>query len=941
MRIRFILPLLLLVLGLSVVEASAQYSFGYSLETITQPNPNAPMQVHAETGTVLTYNDWYWYDPGIQGFMYEDTGLYATTDRIMNYNGPDIYLWIDLEAKYGRSYKIHGDHYLRAIQYYATSGGPVYVDYWGFNYFQGNFPSPYNFGQGPTGYYYYNTYRAASTEVTLSASRPLHLDSIDNAGGVPGNSFTTTLRGTGLFGPGHGSSSGQTVQVSGSGVTATVQPTSPNSIEVVDVQISVASNAQPGDRSLTLTVGGQTSNSLNFRIGDNSPVITLMEPRTGAAGDNVPVTITGSNFGLNPDVEIQGVGVLRSITTVSPTQIQATFSINQSADPGARGVDVLSRGYTGTGFQSVPGSNSDRSDSVPFEVTAANPRVEIGDIGSVEKGNVKTITVTTVNATTSHTTKLTFKNQTPVRDPATNKWTSGQATFVDPSGNDIDHIEYTGDQPQQVRIRGIERSSSKDNVKIEARFNNDTDVKKDKSFSVSSIAFLEDDECTGFDDLDFQLTNDGSKIFFFVPKGSNNALKAKVVPSGASGNFKLESTESATTIAPAAISSTSSQNVTVTASATASDHPVINVKANNSDPLTHVAEMLKVEVVPRKEKKVVVYAVTEDNDDVKVVQPGQGQPNSVAYTFDPVDNFIDTIAQGDDWLGPVPIGLRPPGYSSRSRRVFTGENGILETMPMGNDMMYNSKNAELMKMYSPITEIGKGAVGAVCITSGTNAFLDTLVDPSRTDDVEETDPNNAALKIVTAGPNGRCDLSANNNDIGPTTPPSVADLQNYLNNTTWARQSNVNFTVTLGTPYEVNFDLDKDKKLLKRVPNTTSTYTETDAIKAAQNPASDTYNLYYVGTEFTDPLVRGFAINIIGQHAWFGPKAVTLGGKLQTPAHEIGHLLGSIHTITGAQTTTDPNAVWYQPDLMYPSYLGGTPNQCRIRKPQWDKARLL
>lgn len=141
------------------------------------------------------------------------------------------------------------------------------------------------------------------------------------------------------------------------------------------------------------------------------------------------------------------------------------------------------------------------------------------------------------------------------------------------------------------------------------------------------------------------------------------------------------------------------------------------------------------------------------------------------------NNFIDTVAQGDDWLAPVPVGQRPPGFNnSRTRKVYTGENGILETMPQGDDYMYFSTDAYLMEMYSPIPEVSNGQRNAVCIRSGPNGFLDTLVDPNRTDDFEDDDPDNPGLRVIRAGSNGRCDLRANNTNIAPPNVPNVSGV---------------------------------------------------------------------------------------------------------------------------------------------------------------------
>ena len=915
MRTKITLLLSLLAI-LTFAAESRSASYGYSLIELDDTNPNAPLRIYAESGTVLDYATWYWYDPGIQAFMFQNNVPIDSTGIEINPNGSYIYAWIDFQANYGMTYKIHGDHYLRSIDYYVSGGQTWWRDIYGFNFYSGNFPSPYPFTPGSQVWYTYRLYRAATTNVSVSVQRPLQLNSIDTAGGVPGQNFLTTLRGTGLFGD------GQNLQITGNGVNVSIRPGQlPNTIEVLEIEVQIAQDAQVGPRELRLSVNGQTSNPLTFRVGDNSPVISNISPDIGDAGDEIAVTITGSHFGLNPEIEIEGLGVARAINSSTSTEINAIFAVSETADPGTRGVKVRSRGVTGNGFEQVPG-NSSISNPVPFNVNAANPSVELPEIGSVMKGSFVTITVRTRNAPANHVTRLRFKNQTARIE--NNKWVTGEARFIDASDQDVTEISYTGDEQQQIRIRGWERSSSKDNIKLEARFNDDSRVRKDKSFSVSSVELSEESECTGYDGVEFERQNSYHDRFFYVPKAGNNRLRAKIVPSGTTGNFVLEPSEANITLSHSTVSSTNSLLITVSANANATRHPGISVKAANPNSLTREAEQLRVEVLPRKEKNVVIYAVTEENDDVRVIPPGQGQPNTVAYVFSPGSNgFIDTVAQGDDWLAPVPIGQRPPGYDARSRRVFTGENGILETMPEGDDEIFTSDSKEEMRLYAPISEFGTGQAEAVCITSGANRFLDTLPNP-RSDDVEREDPNDPSLRVITAGPNGRCNTDANRTNVPPPALPNVQGLQDYLNNTTWGRQSNIFFTVTVGSPFTVNFDLNRNGELRDPRDSTDEAY----AIKNFRRDPN-AYNLYYMGMRIEE--FQGGRLAAVAEHnsdtgegnGWFG----TDGLSNQTTAHELGHMLG--------RNGHSPTGETYWRDLMYPSIVS-TVNQCRVREPDWN-----
>ncbi len=334
-----------------------------------------------------------------------------------------------------------------------------------------------------------------------------------------------------------------------------------------------------------------------------------------------------------------------------------------------------------------------------------------------------------------------------------------------------------------------------------------------------------------------------------------------------------------------------------------------------------------------------IYAVTEDNDDVQVTPRGQGTPNTVAYVFTPgADGFIDTIAGGDDWLAPVPIGERPPGYDARSRRVFTGENGLLETMPAGDDERFESENSkrEMLK-YAPVTEFSHGLVGAVCVTSGANLFLDTLVDSIRTDDQEVEDPANPGRFFITAGINGRCDTDALNTDIAPPVGiPNPTNLLNYSNSIIWGRQANVflSFPQPPGATIvqiTANFDLDRNGRLARPSINAR----EVDAILAA-GQTTNAIDMYYVGMRIQSPP----GVDEFGAFTTFNQQGApfifvgSFGLTNEIAAHEIGHALGRRDTTTARTRPQDDHSP--EPlDLMYDTD-DVRFTQCRVRKPDWD-----
>ncbi len=338
--------------------------YGYSLYDVDSNNPAIIRNM--ETGTVLFCSMVDYYDPGIQSFLFKDDVLISSLPRRICTNCSYSYDFTgQFNGESEKTYKIRGDHWVRAYYYYNTSQGPVFVDGYGLNFYQGNYPPPYGFTNYPTGYYYYNVYKAASTQISYRVPKPaLHLDSVDRTGFSPSDTYTTTLRGTGLFG------NNQSIQVSGSGVTARVKPNqTPNTTETLQIELDITQDTQRGERQLTLSVNGMTSNALTITIGDNDPTVSDITPPEGNEGENVNVEILGSNFGLNPQIRISGTGVQATILTATQSRITAVFSIANGAIQGMRDVTITSRGYGGTGFITVQGS-SDTSEVMSFEVIA-------------------------------------------------------------------------------------------------------------------------------------------------------------------------------------------------------------------------------------------------------------------------------------------------------------------------------------------------------------------------------------------------------------------------------------------------------------------------------------------------------------------------------------------------------------------------------------------
>ncbi len=648
--------------------------YGYSLYDVDSNNP--AIILNMETGTALYCNMIYSYDPGIQSFLYEEGGLISSLPRGFTSVYAETWHYTgQFTGEVGRTYKIRGEHWVRSYRYYSGYG---FHDPYGLNYFQGNHPTPYGFTTGQSGFWSHSIYKAASTEISYSVPRPPpHLDSIDISGFPTGNGQVTYLRGTSLAG------NNRSVQVSGSGVTARLNPQqSPTDGTILDVTFDVAANAQRGERQLTITVEGVVSNALTIMVGDNSPQITNMTPPQANTGQTVSVTISGNHFGVNPQIQIIGTGVQSAISSATTTEITALFSVADAATAGQRGVRVKSLGYTGTGFQPVQGT-SDTSNVTDFTVTS-NPSVSIPEIGSIEKGTVKTVNVIISNAPVGHITKFSFKDQPllPNLTRPTDGWKTGEARFDDGSPGGSREISFSGtgeaQVEKQIMIRGWERSSSKNNIKLEARFNNDTDVKKSREFTVSSVEFIEDGDCTGFDNIEFERIRSYSR-FLYVPIGGTNKIKAKIVPSGATGSFNLVADDSNYSISPTTVSNTTGEQlhtVSVTNTASGGNGSGFSVKAN-TNVATRNAEGLTLWVRARKEISVVIHKVTEENDDVQGVNAND-TPDVICVTSGN-NMLLDTLPKNDDMETIDPTG------TTRFQVITAGPDSKCDTKP-------NSKN---------------------------------------------------------------------------------------------------------------------------------------------------------------------------------------------------------------------------------------------------------
>jgi hypothetical protein len=108
---------------------------------------------------------------------------------------------------------------------------------------------------------------------------------------------------------------------------------------------TVPSGLSPGAVSVTVTSGGQTSAPSSFTVDQdagNPPVISALNPTSGAAGTTV--VITGSNFGSSGSVHFGST----SATTSSWTVAAIVCIVPSGLSPGAVSVTVTTSGGTST-----------------------------------------------------------------------------------------------------------------------------------------------------------------------------------------------------------------------------------------------------------------------------------------------------------------------------------------------------------------------------------------------------------------------------------------------------------------------------------------------------------------------------------------------------------------------------------------------------------------
>jgi sugar lactone lactonase YvrE len=221
---------------------------------------------------------------------------------------------------------------------------------------------------------------------------PPTLASIAPPSGAQGAQVTVTLTGTGFAGGANAAcQSGGTAFVSVSGAGITVSSVTVGSDTSMTASFTIASDAAPGNRNITVANDGGTSGPVPFAVTipvAPPPTLTSINPSSGVRGASVTVTFTGTNFDTHPgntSVSADDAGLTVSqVSVTSATSLTAVVTVGANETLGSHGLKVAtSSGSSGpVSFTVVPAGLSftysmpqmlNPTDQTPVQVALASP----------------------------------------------------------------------------------------------------------------------------------------------------------------------------------------------------------------------------------------------------------------------------------------------------------------------------------------------------------------------------------------------------------------------------------------------------------------------------------------------------------------------------------------------------------------------------------------
>jgi hypothetical protein len=172
---------------------------------------------------------------------------------------------------------------------------------------------------GPGNYFIVVSANLSDTRYALALNAPL-LRSFSPSSGEQGASVGVQLSGTGFV-------QGMTVDAGNEISVSNVVFNHPGSASAT---FAIAPGAVLGDHAVSVsTPAGATSNSVNFTVVRQRPVVTSVNPPSGVVGTSVDITIQGSGF-IDPVVELiagSSTATLDNVVVVNTTTITARVTI--------------------------------------------------------------------------------------------------------------------------------------------------------------------------------------------------------------------------------------------------------------------------------------------------------------------------------------------------------------------------------------------------------------------------------------------------------------------------------------------------------------------------------------------------------------------------------------------------------------------------------------
>jgi hypothetical protein len=238
-----------------------------------------------------------------------------------------------------------------------------------------------------------------SNGVTFTITAPVPaLTSISPATGGTGATVPVVIQGTGLV--------GATLNLP-AGLSLSGAPTT--SFSQINASILIAANASLGNKSITATTAGGTSNAVTFNVFALAPLITTITPTSAAAGSSPAIIINGRGFSPDTTIQFNGAGItVTSFTVVSATGISANLSVAANAVTQGLSVTNLNGTSNTVTFGVTPTLNSISPNSLPASLSTTVTLTGTSLVGATAITPGAGITVTNLTVVSATQVTATF-----------------------------------------------------------------------------------------------------------------------------------------------------------------------------------------------------------------------------------------------------------------------------------------------------------------------------------------------------------------------------------------------------------------------------------------------------------------------------------------------------------------------------------------------------